>query len=146
MRREKLSNAEILIQRASMNGQTTPPGSYYTECGSNTSSCGWKGDFLAQYNNREIDNGRVVNLSRFLTYKNTPSVVLYTIFEHDNWPASVKNIERTINGARIDVSYRSYQSPYDIQIFTPADYIDVDGVRFRTSLSIDNLDIKYNFN
>ncbi|WP_299532402.1 hypothetical protein [Ulvibacterium sp.] len=137
-----LSNAQIRFQKVTAGDFN--PSNYYTHCGINNAWCNLDGEWLAQYSSREVKKGRVVNVNKHLGRK-SGDFVLYALYEYDNWPAPKKTFERNINGADVYVEYRSYQTPYDHNVFTTYSGNRY-GVRSRTSYTLDNRSIKYNFN
>lgn len=137
-----LSNAQIRFQKVTAGDFNSS--NFYTHCGINDAWCNLDGDWLAQYSSREVKKGRVVNVNKYLGRK-SGDFVLYALYEYDNWPAPKKTFKRNINGADVYVEYRSYQTPYDHNVFTTFSGNRY-GVRSRTSYTLENRAIKYNFN
>jgi len=137
-----LSNAQIRFMKVTQGSLN--PANFYTHCGINDAYCNYSGDWLAQYNNREIEDGRIVTVNKYLGRK-SGDIVLYALYEYDNWPAPKNTFKKIINGADVFVEYRSYQTPYDHNAFTTYSGNRY-GLRTRTSYTLDNRAIKYNFN
>jgi len=71
-------------------------------------------------------------------------VLCKILYEYDAWPAPTNYYEKTINGAEHKLRYRSYQTAYHRNTFTTLSGNRY-GLRTRTSGSLNNSDIKYNY-
>ncbi len=142
-----VNNNEVRVVRASNRGISS--GNTISHCGVNGNDyCNLRGDWLAQYNNSEINNGREIRPNYYLADKMDTAapngtVTLYSMFEYDNWPAPTNDFERTVNGMRMVVHYKSYQTPYVQEIFTTNPSVEQYGVRYKLSSSYDDRAVKY---
>lgn len=141
-----VNNANIRLMRVGTGSMRDPnSNNSYSYCGINQgNSCEYRGTWIAQYNNSEIRNGRVVNVNQYLAL-GSGSIAMYAIFEYDNWPAPNKNYTRYYNGAKFSLEFKSYQTPYDFNVFTTYSG-NPHGIRSRNSGSLNNRDIEYNYN
>lgn len=143
-----INRNEVRICVAEAGGEVTPNW-VYSHCsdgpqGTVNDACNTRGDWLAQYSNSEISNGRVVTVNKQLSFREFEAYVLYSLFEYDKWPAPAKIYQRQFPGnALMRVRYRSYQSPYHNFVFT-TNNVNQYRLPFRREFDVNFSSIEYN--
>ncbi len=125
---------------------------------SGSSTEGWCGQRIQKFDNADISNGTTFFVNFLInggSYSSpnsaggTNSLIYYLIFEHDNYPAPLRQnyFQFSTFSSRI-IQYRSYEGLYDSAIlWNPLDFFSPNPTAFPSTadnFQVDNGQIKYN--
>ncbi len=124
---------------------TLTSGVYYARCRPmQYPYCDADGNLIRKYSQKEVKNKTSITVNYPVNYSsNNQSLVQYTIFEYDSFPAQIRTYEETVNRAKLNIKFRSYQTAYDTRTVT---YTGSYGLQSGSGVSVNNSSIEYNIN
>ncbi|VAW16099.1 hypothetical protein MNBD_BACTEROID03-1281 [hydrothermal vent metagenome] len=129
------------IHFAKISWGTLTDGVYYDNCPPvQYPFCNGKGRLIRKFKSKEVNKNKTVNFGINNSSKNH-SVLQFAVFEYDSWPAGLKTYPEEVNGATINVKYRSWNDPYDERTVTFTGAYSLQNGR---SFTVDNSAIEYN--
>lgn len=119
------------------------PGVYYDNCPPvQYPFCDGKGKLIRKYKNREVRKRQSKSVNFTInTSSSNHAVLQFAVFEYDSWPAGIKTYQEDVNGATINLKYRSWNDPYDERTVT---FTGAYGLQNGRRFTVDNSAIKYN--